>query len=257
MKVAAIQHDIVWEDPKANFEHLAPMIAGAAGAGARLAVLTEMYATGFSMQAERVAEPEGGPASTFLTEQAAAHDIWLYASVAEHPRSGGLPRNVGVLCAPDGRQHRYAKIHPFTYAREHEIYDAGTDVVTVDVEGLRVSLFVCYDLRFADEFWMVAPTTDCYLVCANWPEVRRHAWRSLLVARAIENEAYVIGVNRVGVGGKLDYAGDSAIVDPLGETLASGSRTEAILVADVDPAVVASVRTRFPFLRDRRTHPLI
>ena len=103
---------------------------------------------------------------------------------------------------------------------------------------------------------MLAPETDCYLVCANWPESRRHAWRSLLVARAIENEAYVIGVNRVGEGGKLAYAGDSAIIDPLGELLASGARTEAILVADVDPAVVASVRARFPFLRDRRTYPM-
>ena len=121
------------------------------------------------------------------------------------------------------------------------------------VEGLRLGLFVCYDLRFADEFWAVAPATDCYVVVANWPAARRHHWRSLLVARAIENQAYVVGVNRVGVDGNgLEHAGDSMIVDPLGEVLASAAGGETVLVADVDPAVVAGVRARFPFLADRR-----
>jgi predicted amidohydrolase len=204
------------------------------------------------MEAERVAEPEGGPASTFLAEQAAAHDIWLYASVAELPRAGGLPRNVGVLCAPDGRQHRYAKIHPFTYAREHEIYDAGTEMVTVDVEGLRVSLFVCYDLRFADEFWALAAQTDLYVVPANWPQPRHEHWRALLRARAIENQAYVLGVNRVGAVQDLVHVGGSALIDPLGQTVVEGDADEAVLVADVDAAVVAETRTKFPFLADRR-----
>jgi predicted amidohydrolase len=124
----------------------------------------------------------------------------------------------------------------------------------VAVRDVRVSPFVCYDLRFADEFWAVAPRTDCYLVVANWPASRRHHWRSLLVARAIENQAYVVGVNRVGVDGNgLAYAGDSMIVDPLGEVLASASEIETIVMADIDPAVVADVRARFPFLADRRS----
>jgi predicted amidohydrolase len=99
----------------------------------------------------------------------------------------------------------------------------------------------------------VAPGTDCYVVVANWPAARRHHWRSLLVARAIENQAYVVGVNRVGTdGGGLEYAGDSMIVDPLGEVLASAAGGETVLVADVDPETVAGVRARFPFLADRR-----
>ena len=120
------------------------------------------------------------------------------------------------------------------------------------MEGLRISLFVCYDLRFADEFWGLAPTTDLYLVPANWPESRRNHWMALLQARAIENQAYVVGCNRVGEGGGLTYVGDSRIIDPLGELLATGSQGETILFADIDPARVAAVRDRFRFLPDRR-----
>jgi predicted amidohydrolase len=253
VKVAAIQHDIVWEEREATCLRLEPVIAAAAAAGARLAVLTEMFAVGFSMAAERITEPEDGPTSDWLSDMAGRHGLWLYGSVPERRPDGGRPRNVGILAAPGGARHRYAKIHPFTYAGEHEIYDAGTATMTVDVEGVRVTPFVCYDLRFADDWWPLAGGTDLYVVCANWPEARRHAWRSLLVARAIENQAYVVGVNRVGEGGGLAYAGDSAIIDPLGETLAAGARGEALLVADVDTATVADVRARLPFLADRRT----
>jgi omega-amidase len=253
MKVAAIQHDIVWEDPAANFARLAPMIADAAAAGARLAVLTEMFSTGFSMDTDRIAEPVEGSSARFLAEQARQYGLWVCGSIPERPGDGGLPFNQLVLAAPDGQLHRYSKIHPFSYAREHERYAAGSEHVTVDIEGVRCSLFVCYDLRFADEFWALARTTDCYLVVANWPASRRAHWRALLVARAIENQAYVVGVNRVGNGGGLDYSGDSRIVDPLGELAAEANDGEALLVAEVDPARVVEVRAKFPFLADRRT----
>ena len=252
MRVAAIQHDIVWEDPKANFAALAPRIAGAAGAGARLIVLTEMYATGFSMHTDVTAEPVDGPSSAFLVEQARMHDAWVAGSVAERAGEGRLPANTLVLAAPDGTVHRYRKIHPFSYGREHEYFSAGGDHVTVDVDGLRTTLFVCYDLRFADEFWATALQTDVYVVPANWPAPRRVHWQTLLRARAIENQAYVIGVNRVGSGGDLQYVGDSMIVDPMGEILASAARGEATLVCDIDASVVADTRDRFRFLQDRR-----
>jgi predicted amidohydrolase len=257
VKIAAIQHDIVWEDRDATFALLRPQIAAAAAAGARLAVVTEMFSVGFSMATERIAEAEDGPSAAFLRTEAMRHGMWLYGSAPERRPGADKPRNVGLLVAPDGTVTRYAKIHPFTYAREHDHYDAGAETVTVDVEGLRVSLFVCYDLRFADEFWMVAPQTDCYLVCANWPESRRLHWQTLLQSRAIENQAYVVGVNRVGTGGSLAYVGDSRIVDPLGELLATAAGREALLVADVTPERVADVRDRFRFLPDRRTYPLV
>jgi predicted amidohydrolase len=256
VRVAAIQHDIAWADRDANFERLAPMIRSAAGAGARLVLLTETFSTGFVTDDAGIGEPEGGPSATFLLDQAREHGVWVGGSCPEIPADATAddqrPYNSFVLAGPDGTVHRYRKIHPFSYGGEEQYFRAGTDLVTVDVEGLRVSLFVCYDLRFADEFWQLAHDTDLYLVPANWPEKRRLAWTALLQARAIENQAYVVGVNRVGDGNGLAYSGDSRIVDPLGELLATASRTETILLADVSADEVRRVREHFPFLRDRR-----
>ena len=253
MRIAAIQHDIVWEDREANFEHLAPMIAAAAASGAGLALVSETFSTGFSMSAS-IGEPEGGPSSQFLVDQARAHGLWVGGTCPEVPAGGDAerPYNSFVLAGPDGTVHRYRKIHPFTYGREHERFAAGDQFVTVTIEGLRISLFVCYDLRFADEFWQLAPTTDVYLVPANWPAARRLHWQTLLQARAIENQAYVVGCNRVGSAPGLDYAGDSRIVSPLGELLATAAVTESVLLADVDADVVAEVRDTFRFMPDRR-----
>ena len=143
-------------------------------------------------------------------------------------RTGGRSTRF-VLAGPDGTTHRYRKVHPFTFGGEEKSFRAGDELVTVEIDGLRISPFVCYDLRFADEFWQLAPTTDVYLVPANWPERRRLHWQVLLQARAIENQAYVVGVNRVGEGGGLSYVGDSRIVDPVGELLATaaGDRDDA------------------------------
>jgi predicted amidohydrolase len=211
-----------------------------------------MFPTGFSMEPERVAEPEGGPTTEFLRTQAAELNVWLTGSVPTRPADGGRPVNRLLLAGPGGELRHYDKIHPFSYSGEHERYAAGGERVTFDVEGVRVTPFVCYDLRFADEFWAMAQGTDCYVVVANWPSSRRAHWQALLVARAIENQAYVVGVNRVGEGGGLHYSGDSRIIDPLGEILAAGAGGETILLADVDPVVVAETRKRYPFLADRR-----
>ncbi|MEO1084409.1 MAG: nitrilase-related carbon-nitrogen hydrolase, partial [Acidobacteriota bacterium] len=245
LAVAALQSDIVWEDPAANFERLAPKIAGAAGAGARLIVLPEMFACGFSMSTERIAEPVDGPSTRFLGEQAERHGVWIGGSVPELPARSGVgakPRNAFVLAGPGGERYRYFKIHPFTYAGEHEHYQAGDAFTTVEVDGVRLTLFICYDLRFADEFWATAADTDAYLVVANWPEARRHHWKNLVVTRAIENQAYVVAVNRVGRGGRLHYTGDSHIVDPQGEVLASAAGQEAVLTATLRSARVEETR---------------
>ena len=252
MKVAAIQHDIVWQDAPATQELVTPMIAEAAAGGAELIVLTEMFATGFSMEPELIAQEEGGPSEQFLIEQARVHDAHLIASLAQRGPDG-RHRNNAIVAAPDGAVARYAKIHPFSYAHEHEHYTAGDRFLTVDIRGVRTSVFVCYDLRFADEFWALAADTDLYVVVANWPEARREHWRALLRARAIENQAYVLAVNRVGDADGLLHVGDSAVIDPLGATLAEGEPGRAeVISADVEPATVADVRARFPFLADRR-----
>jgi len=119
VKVAAVQHDIVWEDRDANFERLGPMIAAAAQ-DARLVVLTEMFSTGFSMATDLIAEPADGPSAQFLVDQARRHDVWICGSIPERPADGERPFNQLVLAGPDGSRHRYAKIHPFGYGAEHE-----------------------------------------------------------------------------------------------------------------------------------------
>lgn len=252
MRVAVIQHDIAWEDPEATFARVGPRIAAAAAAEARLVVLAEMFSTGFSMDAEAMAEAIDGPSTSFLVDQAAANGLWVTGSVPLRGQDGAKPTNTLVLAGPEGTVARYDKTHPFSYAGEHEHYRAGDTVVTIDVEGLRVTPFICYDLRFADAFWMAAPDTDCYVVVANWPSPRRRHWSALLRARAIENQAYVVAANRVGEGGGLSYSGDSAIIDPLGEELAAAAGGEALLVAEVDAEVVRATRERFGFIGDRR-----
>jgi len=252
VRIAAVQHDIVWEDRDANFERLAPQIRRAVGAGAELVLLTETFSTGFSMT-PGIGEPEGGPSSGFLAERAAEHGVWVGGTCPEIAEGEQLPYNSFVLAAPDGTTHRYRKLHPFTHAGEHERFRAGAEPVTLQIGDLRVTPFICYDLRFANVFWRAAPETDVYLVPANWPSPRRLHWQTLLQARAIENQAYVVGCNRVGTAGDgTEHVGDTRIVSPMGELLATAAGGETIVLADVDPAEVVATRDRLRFLPDRR-----
>lgn len=255
MIIAALQTDIVWEDRQANFDRLDPQLATAAAAGARLIVLPEMFAYGFSMNTAAIAEPFDGPSVGFLRERARALGVWICGSVPELPELGkpGKPANTLVLVGPDQQLHRYRKRHPFRFANEHQHYAAGDADLTVEIEGLRVSTLICYDLRFADDFWALADRTDLFVVVANWPAKRREHWRTLLRARAIENQAWVIGLNRVGEGGGVEYSGDSMIIDPWGEVVCSASRDPIALVAEVDAARVRAARSKFPVLQDRRS----
>jgi predicted amidohydrolase len=252
VRIAAVQHDIVWEDRDANFERLAPQVARAAGAGAELVLLTETFSTGFSMT-PGIGEPEGGPSARFLAGRAAEHGVWVAGTCPEVADGQELPYNSFVLAGPDGTVHRYRKLHPFTHAGEHERFQAGEKPTTVEIGGLRITPFICYDLRFANVFWDAAPHTDVYLVPANWPSPRRLHWQTLLQARAIENQAYVVGCNRVGTAGDgTEHVGDSRIVSPMGELLATAAGVETIVLADVDPAQVTATRDRLRFLPDRR-----
>jgi predicted amidohydrolase len=242
--------DLAWEDVLENHRRAARLLEQAAAGGARLALLPEMFSTGFSMDSRRIAQPPGGPSESFLREQAARLGLWILASV---PESGEpSPRNMALLVSPEGSVVRYAKIHPFSYAGEDRVYTAGDRVVTAEIDDVRVTPFVCYDLRFPEPFRTAAEDTDLFAVVANWPDQRREHWRALLRARAIENQAYVVGVNRAGDGNGLHYAGDSAAIAPLGETIVEADEREQVLFCDVDPEVVKKLRTRFPALQDRR-----
>ena len=252
MKIAVVQVDTAWMDRDTNFAQLAPLISDAAQHGASLVLLTEMFSTGFVVDRSDIGEPEGGASSQFLSRMATEHNIWVGGSCPEVSSDDLRPFNSFVLVSPRGEQYRYHKIHPFTYGGEDTYFRPGTDFVTVDVDGVRVSLFVCYDLRFADEFWKTAADTDVFLVPGNWPASRREHWMALLRARAIENQAFVIGCNRVGTGGGLNYSGDSRVINPLGEVIAEALDQPTILYADISSEEVQTVRNTFPFMQDRR-----
>ncbi len=220
--------------------------------------MTEMFANGFSMNTAVVAESMEGPSLDFLIDQAQQHDVIMVGSISTNHPDHPLPINRLVVVDGDGLIADYAKIHPFSFSGEDQHYSAGSSFLSLDLCGVRCTFFVCYDLRFADEFWVNAANTDLYVVVANWPATRRLHWQTLLRARAIENQAFVLGVNRVGLDrndgddARLLYTGDSMLIDPLGEALATAATTETVIVGEVDPAIVTEVRTRFPFQNDRR-----
>ena len=251
MKIALVQMDLAWERPEENHRRAEQKIQEAAALGCRLVVLPEMFTCGFSFNAAKLAEEEGGPTELFLKDVCEGLGIWILAGVPQ--RNDGRAVNNALLCSPNGEIQRFTKLHPFRFSGEHEHYAAGTDTVTWEVEGLRITPFICYDLRFPEEFRERAAQTDVFVVIASWPERRRAHWQALLKARAIENLCYVCGVNRVGEGGGLSYAGDSVIHDPWGEPLATASGQEALLVAELSAARVAEVRKTFPALDDRRS----
>lgn len=250
MIVAGLQLDTAWEDPVESFRRAEALAAKAAAGGAGLLALPEMFATGFSMAGQKMAG-HASDTRSFLTDVARRYGTWVLGGFVEP--GAQRPRNSCALMDPTGAEVlRYHKIHPFTYAGEHQHYEGGADLPTATMNGIRVTPLICYDLRFPELFRAVAEDTDLFVVIANWPIARRRHWTTLLRARAIECQCYVLGVNRVGEGDGLQYAGDTMLVDPLGETLASAAMTEAVVLASVQPATVASVRAQFGFLADRR-----
>ncbi|NNE94848.1 MAG: carbon-nitrogen family hydrolase [Acidimicrobiales bacterium] len=261
MRVVGVQHQIDWHDPEATMSRVSPQIEGAVAAGADLVCLTEMFSTGFSMDTDSVVEPVDGPSSQFLARSAAqasdmaGRPIHLVASVptVDPEAHAELPVNRLFVFGPVGLIGTYDKLHPFSLSGEDKYYAAGSAPLTLTIQGVRVSFFVCFDLRFAYSFWDLALDTDLYVIVANWPASRRLHWQTLLRARAIENLAYVLGVNRVGDDGNgFGHAGDSVLLSPRGETLASAAEIETLVIGDIDPGVVAGTRERFGFLNDRK-----
>lgn len=252
MKVAGIQLDIAWEDPEENFRRAGALAREAAATGARMVVLPEMFSTGFTMDLA-VAGSASQKAERFLADLAKELALCAVGGVADAGGSAGLGRNFALAYGPDGTELcRYQKIHPFSYGGEAEKYDGGTRIENFSLGGVRVTPLVCYDLRFPELFRAAAEGTDLFLVLANWPEVRRHAWRTLLQARAMDAQCFVLGVNRWGEGGGLRYAGDSLLVDPSGDILSEAPEGQSLLFGEVSSARVAEIRGRFPFLRDRK-----
>jgi predicted amidohydrolase len=250
MKIAGLQLDIAWEDPGTSFRRATKLAERATAAGARLLVLPETFATGSSMRSEAMAT-HADATRTFLENLARRLGVWVVGGFAEPGDS--RPANSGGVFSPTGEETvHFRKIHPFSLIGEADHYESGRRVRTTTVEGLRITPLICYDLRFVELFRGAAEATDCFLVIANWPARRGHAWRTLLSARAIDCQSYVLGVNRVGEAQGHPHRGDTTLVDPMGEVVDTLVDRTGVVLGEVDPAVVAEIRERYPFLRDRR-----
>lgn len=247
LTVAIVQANLIWEDASANHHLLQQHLQSLEGP-VDLIVLPEMWSTGFTMQAKALAEPMEGPSMSWMHTIAQERDCAVTGSLIIQEEGRYLNR---MICMqPDGTYHTYDKRHLFTMAGEHEQYTSGMERVVWQWRGWRILPQICYDLRFP-VFSRNLGDYDIYLNVANWPEKRSHAWRTLLQARAIENQAYAIGVNRVGEDGNgFHYRGDSAVVDPLGEVLTQISHKEGVAVVPLSHSKLQEIRKTLPFLAD-------
>jgi predicted amidohydrolase len=255
MHLACCQFDIAWEDKPANYRRVAELVRGADLAPDSLLLLPEMFAAGFSMNVAATAEPPEGPTARFLSELASEHRLFVVGGAVITDPATGRPRNEALAFEPSGRlSARYAKVYPFSLSREHEYHAAGERVVPFEWTGSRVSPAVCYDLRFPELFRRSAREgAEVLPVIANWPATREAHWTTLLRARAIENQAYAAGCNRVGRDGNgLVYSGRSQIIDFRGEILADAGGEQTVISAPVDLPALRDYRRSLPFLADMR-----
>lgn len=249
--------DIAWEDKPANFRKVTQLLEAADPDPGGLVVLPEMFATGFSMNADVIAEPYGCQTEVFLTEMARRFQIPLVAGLAVRSRDGQV-RNKALVFSPEGELiNFYAKMRLFTPGGEAEHYTAGQRVSFFQLGNLTVCPFICYDLRFPELFRQAtaARRPELFIVIASWPEKRATHWVRLLQARAIENQAYVVGVNRVGSDPYYTYGGRSLIIDPQGDILADAGKSETVISADLDLQSLRKYREGLPFLEDLKTVP--
>lgn len=245
LSVTLIQQPLVWQDAAANRARFAALLEPLAGR-TDVAVLPETFTTGFSMDVARLGEPAAGATCDWLLERAARLNAAITGSVIT--AAGGRYYNRLLWATPAGELRHYDKRHLFRMGREHEHFTAGREAVSLEWRGLRICPLVCYDLRFP-VFSRRRPGLDYDLLVyvANWPAARGYAWQQLLRARAIENQAYVVGVNRVGADGAgVDYAGGSAAFDYLGQPLTELGAEPGLVTVVLEVAQLRTFREKFP-----------
>jgi omega-amidase len=245
LRVTLVQQPLSWHDPAGNRERFEALLPGLAG-HTDLVVLPETFTTGFSMEVERLAEPARGPTALWMRALAARLGAAVTGSVIT--ADGGHYYNRLLWAEPAGELRSYDKRHLFRMGREHEHFTPGRVAWSVSWRGFSICPLVCYDLRFPVYSRRRAQLDyDLLIYVANWPAARAFAWRTLLRARAIENQAYVVGVNRVGAdGGDIAYAGDSAALDFLGATLADLGAEPGVVTVSLDGAALGTFRRKFP-----------
>lgn len=255
MRAHLVQFDLTWEDKPANYKAAERLLAAAPLRPGDLVLLPEMFDTGFSFNLETTADTDGRTLR-WLTEFAA--DRRIYIQGARTVRMNERGHNRATVVGPGGEVLAdYSKIHPFSLGREQERFTGGTEVVTyewpagVSADPLCVCPAICYDLRFPELFRRgLLEGAEVFALGASWPEARAQHWRALLIARAIENQAFVLGVNRTGRDPNLAYIGGSIAVGPRGDVLGELGAEEAVLSVEIDPREVRAWREKFPAWRD-------
>ena len=255
MKVALVSLDQKWEDKAHNLERCRALAARASQLGAELVVYPEMTLTGFTMNTSLSAEdPENSPSLAAFSSLAQRHGVWLIAGLVLG--KVGKPANTLVAFDPDGREHaRYAKMHPFSFAGENRHFRSGDALSTIRIGEFVLGLSICYDLRFPELYSAMAASCDILVNIANWPRPRLAHWRTLLRARAIENQVYVIGVNRTGMDGAgHEYEASSAVVDANGDFVDAVARDEEVDLYEVSRQDLMEFRAGFSTRQDRVPH---
>ena len=253
LNITIIQANLHWENKAANLKMFEEKI-NSIKEKAEVVILPEMFSTGFSMNPKQLAEKMDGTSVEWMKNLAARKKNIITGSLIIEEEGKYYNRLIWML--PNGQYGYYDKRHLFAYATEDEHYSAGNKRLIASVKGWKINLLVCYDLRFP--VWARQtnddsgnPEYDLLVYVANWPERRVHAWKTLLQARAIENQCFVVGVNRVGEDGNGHrYSGESMIVDPMGEVLATKVNEEAVITMTLDKSKLEEVRNKLPFLKD-------
>lgn len=249
MRIIGCQWDLVWEDPNANYARAEALLAQVKSAD--LIIFPEMFSSGFSMNVERIAEFDPSQTELFLKIVAAAKNSVVMGGLVRH-EEGEKGTNELIAFSPDGNVlGRYQKNRTFRYTGESDFYENGTEVSVWPCQETKVAAFICYDLRFPELFRRATVGgAEIIVVIASWPTVRVEHWITLLRARAIENLAYVVGVNRCGSDPNLNYPGRSVIIDPWGEIVADAGSDEGLVAADIDLKKLRTWRDEFPALQD-------
>ena len=253
MQIIAVQLDMVWQDKPTNHQKIRDLLSGVPIESGALIILPEMFDTGFSMDLGKTCQSSDRESEAFLKAIAAEYQSAVLAGVVG-PNVDDCGSNEAVGFSPQGAELvRYQKMQPFTPAGEHIKYGAGGDHQLFTWQGAVVAPFVCYDLRFPEIFRPAAiEGAELIVVMACWPEMRSEHWVRLLQARAIENQAFVVGVNRCGSDPTFEYDGRSAAFDPLGNTLFEADRAEQVCVINIDVNEARTWRQQFPALNDAR-----
>lgn len=264
MNVVLCQTNIIWEDREANFVRIRELLETTGPAAQSLLILPEMFSTGFSMNVDKIAEEDPSEVEGFLAELAADYDCAVIGGLvtrvagagdeSDSAESGGEAKGKNELLVVDAKGAalaRYQKIRTFRYTNEYEHYQRGKEVRLFEWGGFKICPLICYDLRFPELFRRgAAQGAQAFVVIASWPSARVDHWLTLLRARAIENQAYVIGVNRCGEDPNWDYPGASVVIDPHGKVLADAGKDEQLVTVNLELDVVEDWRREFPALVD-------